>query len=33
MFQVNLESRLGVLDRERGGAFEEGENGELGVRI
>ena len=33
MFQVNLEFRLGLLDRDRDGASEEGKNGELGVRI
>ena len=33
MFQVDLEFRLGLLDRDRDGAFEEGKNGELGVRI
>lgn len=30
MFQVDLESSLGVLDKGRDGVFEEGEYGELG---
>ena len=33
MFQVDLESCLGVLHRDRDGVFEEGEDEEFGVRI